>query len=297
MLIDLVQLRTFITVAEEQHLTRASERLNMSQSAASAHIRAIEDRLGMQLFIRTNRSLELTPTGQAIAEKARELLREETLFVSFAREMRREVEGKLVLGTSSAPGTRVGEMLTRLHEKNPLVSVDFRARPSSGTRQGLSSGELDVGVLLCVPMDPAFTYHKLTTVQYRIAGPAAWKDAIEEAGWMALAALPWLTPSASSAYSAMIAKLFADKGLELNSIMQFDNSSVGYAALKAGAGMMLLREDDALEGERDGSLALSPIAHAEVDLSVAYQTARAKDPLIRAFVDAAASVWSFSTAD
>ena len=47
--IDLVQLRTFVAVAEEQRLTRAAERLYISQSAASAHVRFIEDRLGTQL--------------------------------------------------------------------------------------------------------------------------------------------------------------------------------------------------------------------------------------------------------
>ena len=55
MLIDLVQLRTFVVLAEEQHLTRAAERLRMSQSAASAHARAIEERLETQLFARTDR--------------------------------------------------------------------------------------------------------------------------------------------------------------------------------------------------------------------------------------------------
>ena len=87
MLIDLVQLRTFVAVAEEQHLTRAAERLHVSQSAASAHVRAVEDNLGSQLFIRTNRRLELTRAGQLLLQKAKNLLNEEALFMSFAREL------------------------------------------------------------------------------------------------------------------------------------------------------------------------------------------------------------------
>jgi DNA-binding transcriptional LysR family regulator len=291
-LMDLVQLRTFVAVAEAEHLTRAAERLNMSQSAASAHIRAVEDRLGTQLFVRTNRSLELTRIGQLVAEKARGLLREEALFISYVRELKGQIEGRLVVGTSSAPGTRIGEVVGSLRVQHPLVNVELMARPSASTRQGLSSGELDVGVLLCVPMEPAFTYHRLTTVTYLVAGPVAWKDRIVNAGWMELAALPWLTPNSSSAYSAMISKLFADKGLVPNSVMTFDNSSIGYAALKAGAGMMLVREEEALQGQREGILSISPIAQARADLSIAYQTARKDDPLIKAFVEAAAGVWS-----
>ena len=291
MLIDLVQLRTFVAVAEEEHLTRAAERLFISQSAASAHVRALEDQLDTQLFVRTNRSLELTRAGQLLARKAKALLNEEAQFTSFARELRGKVEGKLVVGTSSDPGTRIGEMLAALRQRHPLVSVDLMARPSSGTHQGLLRGELDVGVLLGQPVDGGFTYYELTTIQYRVAGPAAWKDEIKNADWSGLAALPWITPTASSAYSALLARLFGDRGLELNCVVRFDNSAVGEAVLQAGAGMMLLRADHAIQGEHDGHLAISPIVQAEIPLSIAHQSARRSDPLILAFLDAAKAPW------
>jgi DNA-binding transcriptional LysR family regulator len=290
-MIDLVQLRTFVAVAEEQHLTRAAERLHVSQSAASAHVRAIEERLGTQLFVRTNRSLELTAAGQLLAQKAKALLNEEAVFTSFARELKGKIEGKLAVGTSSEPGTRIGEVLAALRAKHPLVGIDVMARTSTGTRQGLMSGELDVGVLLGRPAEAAFTYYVLTNVPYRIAGPAAWKKQIDAADWADLARLPWLTPSSSSAYSAMLAQLFGEKDLELNSVIRFDNSAVGRTALRAGAGMMLLREDHALQGEQEGYLALSPIADAKVALSIAHQSARKNDPLLQAFVEAARVPW------
>lgn len=289
--IDLVQLRTFVVVAEDQHLTHAAERLHISPSAASAHIRTLEERLETQLFVRTNRSLELTRAGQLLAQKARILLNEETLFMSFARELQGKIEGKLTVGTSSEPGTRIGEMLFTLRTKHPLIHVDLMTRASAGTHNGLKSGELDVGVLLGHPVDAAFTYYELTTVRYRVAGPAAWREQILAADWAALASLPWLTPSTSSAHSAMLTQLFLDKGLTLNSVMHFDNAAIGRAALQAGVGMMLLREEYATQGEQDGYLAISPIAQAETALSVGHQSGRKHDPLIEAFIAAAASAW------
>lgn len=291
MLTDLAQLRTFVVVAEEEHLTRAAERLNMSPSAASAHVRAIEDHLGSQLFVRTNRNLELTRAGQLLSQKAKTLLREEALFTSFARELKGNIEGQIVIGTSSEPGTGIGAILATLRANHPLISLNVIARASSGTRQGVMSGELDVGLLLGQPVEPSFTYYELTKVRYKIVGPARWKEQIDAADWTMLAALPWLTPSASSAYSAMLAQLFDNRGLELNSVIQFDNSSVARAALKAGAGMVLLREDHAIEGEKEGYLAISPLATEEVALSIAYQSARTHDPLIQAFLEAARTSW------
>ncbi len=289
--IDLVQLRTFVVVAEEQHLTHAAERLHISPSAASAHVRALEERLDTQLFVRTNRSLELTRAGQLLAQKARTLLNEESLFTSFARELQGKIEGRLIVGTSSEPGTRIGEIVSTLRASHPLIHLDLMARASSGTHNGLKSGELDVGILMGRPVDAAFTYYELTTVRYRIAGPAAWRDQILEADWAALASLPWLTPSSSSAHSAMLAQLFVDKGLTPHSVVRFDNIAVGRAALQAGAGMMLLREEHAVQGEQDGYLAISPIAHAESALSVGHQSGRSQDPLIEAFIGAARSIW------
>lgn len=291
MLIDLVQLRTFVAVAEEQHLTRASERLCISQSAASAHVRALEKQLGTQLFTRTNRNLALTRSGQLLARRAKSLLNEEAQFASFARELRGKTGGNLVVGTSSEQGTRIGEILAALRQKHHLVTVDLMARTSSGAQQGLLHGELDVGVLLGSPVDVGFTYYELTRVLYRVAGPIAWKEQILAADCAGLAALPWLTPSASSAHSTMLAQLFRDRGLELNSVIRFDHSAVGRAALEAGAGMMLLRADRASQGERDGYLAVSPIAQAEIALSIAHQSGRREDPLVLAFLEAARVPW------
>jgi hypothetical protein len=108
----------------------------------------------------------------------------------------------------------------------------------------------------------------------RRSGPAAWKEQIDTADRAELASLPWLTPSASSAHAAMLAQLFGDKGLELNSVVRFDNSAVGRAALQAGTGMMLLREEHAVDGEQEGRLAMSPIARAEIALLMAHQSGR-----------------------
>jgi DNA-binding transcriptional LysR family regulator len=293
MLIDLAQLRTFVAVAEEQHLTRAAERLHISQSAASAHVRAVEETLDTQLFVRTNRNLELTPTGELLFRKAKQLLNEATLFSSFAREMRGKVQGQLVVGSSSdLSANRLGDVISEMRAQHPLVNVDLRVRPSSGSRQGLKSGDLDVAVLLDRPTDVALEYHELTKVQFRIVGPAAWKSQIESADWEALAQLPWITPSDEGmAYSAILHELFGARGLTLNSVIGFDNATFARAMVQGGAGLTLVRLEHAIDGEREGRLAVSPLVHAEYSLHIAHLASRRNDPLIRAFVGAAGTVW------
>lgn len=293
MLIDLVQLRTFVAVAEEQHLTRAAERIHISQSAASAHVRAVEETLHTQLFVRTNRSLELTHAGQLVLVQAKALLHAATLFTSFARELNGEIQGTLVIGSSGDPiASRIGPVVAALREAHPLVSVDMRVRPSSGTRQGLKNGELDIGVLLARPSDVSFHYYELTTVHFRIAGPVQWREQIEQADWLELASLPWITPTDSSmAYAEMLVKMFDEKGHTLNSVARFDNAVVARTLAQAGVGMLLMRAEQALQGEKDGVLALSPLAPPSYSLYYAHLATRRKDPLILSFLEVAAKVW------
>jgi DNA-binding transcriptional LysR family regulator len=293
MLIDLVQLRTFVAVAEEQHLTRAAERIHVSLSAASAHVRAVEDTLQARLFDRTNRGLELTPVGEQLFRRAKSLLNEATLFTAFARELDGTARGVITVGSSGDPvASRIGQIVTRLRERHALVTVDMRVRPSSGTRQGLRTGEIDIGLMLDKPTDGNFDYHHLTDVYFRIAGPVAWREQIESADWAALAALPWITPGdPSMSYASIMDQMFTERGLELNSIARFDNAVVARTLAQAGAGMVLMREEQALQGERAGLLALSPLAHPCYGLFMIYLSTRRNDPLVRAFVEAAASVW------
>ncbi|HSV77974.1 MAG TPA: LysR family transcriptional regulator [Ramlibacter sp.] len=293
MMIDLVQLRTFVAVAEEQHLTRASERLHISLSAASTHVRAIEETLGTQLFARTNRNLELTRAGQLLFGRAKALLNEASQFTSFARELQGKIEGQLVVGSDNEPGdSRIGRIAAAVMSRHPLIQVDLRARPTASTKQGLKTGELDLGLMLEDPADPGLTYHQLTTVQFHVAGPAAWKEKLDAADWAELARLPWLAPgSGSPSYAQMLREMFEKRGLELDVVARFDNPVLGRALLEAGVGLMLVRQAHALRGVAEGALAISSMARAAFPLFLAHMTNRCDDPLIRAFLDAAQEVW------
>ena len=74
--IELRQLRYFVAVAEELHFGRAAERLHMSQSPLSRAIRELERDLGVVLFVRTTRRVELTAAGSVLLERSRRALAE-----------------------------------------------------------------------------------------------------------------------------------------------------------------------------------------------------------------------------
>jgi DNA-binding transcriptional LysR family regulator len=112
--IELRHLRYFVAVAEELHFGRAAQRLHMSQSPLSRAIRDLERELGVALFVRTTRHVELTPAGFALLEGARRALAEIDSAIEEARRATRPDRGVLKVGygpLSRAAATRVVQAL------------------------------------------------------------------------------------------------------------------------------------------------------------------------------------------
>src|SRR5882757_4734423 len=102
---EIHQLKTFIVVAREGSITRASERLHLSQPAVSAQIKAMEDTLGLTLFERTPRGMSLTGDGQRLLVKAEQTLLAHDQLIAEAARIKGRLTGRLRLGTASNSST------------------------------------------------------------------------------------------------------------------------------------------------------------------------------------------------
>ena len=122
---DLRQLRYFVAVAEEEHITRAAERLGMQQPPLSQQIKAIERELDVQLFRRKARGVELTDAGRALLDEARITLSHYERALQRTRRTARGEQGRLCVGIApTAPFlSLVPRAIRAFREAFPLVSL------------------------------------------------------------------------------------------------------------------------------------------------------------------------------
>jgi DNA-binding transcriptional LysR family regulator len=98
--VDLRLLRTFVTLAEELSFRRAAERLNLTQPALSTQLRRLETRLGLALFHRSTRRVDLTSAGVSLLTPARALLAESNRFGDLASQLRSRRRVRLIFGAA-----------------------------------------------------------------------------------------------------------------------------------------------------------------------------------------------------
>jgi len=156
---DLRQLRYFVAVAEECHFGRAALRLSITQPPLSQQIRALEDALGAPLFLRTKRSVELTPVGRDLLPEVRRLLAGADGLQPMAQSLARGEVGVLSLAfVSTADYGVLPPLLQRFSERYPGVRLQLTEATSDVQFEELWAGRVDAGLII-PPLPARFANH------------------------------------------------------------------------------------------------------------------------------------------
>ncbi|MPV69235.1 LysR substrate-binding domain-containing protein [Burkholderia sp. BE17] len=146
---DLRQWRYFVAVADERHFGRAAERLSMTQPPLSQAIRALEDALGVALFVRTKRSVALTAVGAALLPDVRRLLASADALPPLARRLARGEAGSLSLAfVSTADYGLLPSLLRAFGARYPQVRLQLAEATSDVQIDELVAGRIDAGLVI-----------------------------------------------------------------------------------------------------------------------------------------------------
>jgi DNA-binding transcriptional LysR family regulator len=145
---ELRQLRYVVAVAEEASFTRAAARCFVVQSALSHQIKALEKELGVTLFARTSRRVELTAAGEAFLPAARASLESAERAAADAAAVTGQLRGQLRVGViPTTTAIDVPAALGTFRRSHPAVRIALRVAASDVIEAALAEGDLDVGLL------------------------------------------------------------------------------------------------------------------------------------------------------
>ena len=292
MSLELHQLRSFVTVAQHKHLTRAAQILHLTQPAVSGHIKALEEGLNLRLFERSAAGVTLTQAGHTLLPKAEAILAAVSDLRNVARDLQGHLTGKATVGTILDPHfIRLGEFVNALRERFPSLDVELRQGISPWVMDGVSEGVLDAAFFMGDKIYPNVSARRLAKLAYRVVAPPAWKARIEHADWPALADLPWVRGLDNSPHLHMISEVFARHNLKLRKAVEADQESTIKNLIAAGVGLGLMRDDLAYEAQRSGEVYVWEKAELETKLSFVYLREREGDPVIAAMESVLSALW------
>jgi LysR family hydrogen peroxide-inducible transcriptional activator len=170
--VNLRDLKYLVAVADTRHFGKAAARCFVSQPTLSGQIRKLEDELGVMLFERTNRSVEITPAGEAILAHARLILEQADFIQQLARAQRDPLAGPLRVGVIPTLSPYLMPLILRpLKKRHPQMKLVLSEELTDTLLARLRNHEIDGGLLATPVEEPDLESLALFDEPFWIAYP------------------------------------------------------------------------------------------------------------------------------
>jgi DNA-binding transcriptional LysR family regulator len=266
------QVKVFLAVAEREHVTRAAEALNLTQSAVSGAIQALERRHKVILFNRIGRRVELTREGRLFLEHANTLIRAANAAEASLAGLRGLERGVVSIHASQTTGSYwLPQRLVRFHERHPNIEIKLSVGNTGQVARAVRSGDAEIGYVEGVVDYPEIKAEEVDVDKLVIVVGAThpWarlarikRDQIHETNWV----LRERGSGTRAVFEEALRRLKINSG-DLKVSLELPSNESVRAAVEAGAGA-------------------TAISHAVVDFSLRLKTlhAVAFAPVQRPFV-------------
>lgn len=237
----LEQLRIFVGVAEREHMTRAAEALNLTQSAVSAAIKTLEGRHNVPLFHRIGRRIELTDAGRVFLVEARAVLGRAAGAERTLAEFGGLERGTLTLVASQTiAGYWLPPLLAQFRRKYPGIAITLAIGNSEQAADQVRDGSAELGFVEGLIDDQALARWTVGHDNLALVGAEA-RVATVDRDWLCSAA--WVLREEGSGTRSTFAAALAPLGVtlaDLDVILTLPSNEAVRSAVNAGAGYTVL---------------------------------------------------------
>jgi DNA-binding transcriptional LysR family regulator len=282
--LDFRQIRYALSVAKEHSFTKASVRLNISQSAVSEQVKLLEEELGFPLFRRTSRGIEQTERGRTFLYEAERVVGDVLSLTDTARRLRGALADTLTIGMGSGMAQIfMPRLFGKLEGTLAGVRLEILTAPTKNIFNELHEERIDAGI--AIESDPdrvpaGLVFDRLTQAEMAlIVHPKhALARSRQPVDVGRLMAEPIIMSELTVGYGQVVASLFSDLGMRPNILAIADNIETMKVIVQAGKGIAIVPRASAANEIELGALKALAIAPAR---SVALSLFRRRQPMSR----------------
>lgn len=272
----LEQLRVFVAVAELEHVTRAAQRLNLSQSATSAAIAALEQNHGIALFRRIGRSIQLTENGRLFLTEAKAVLARAAAAQARLNDLAELRAGTLPIYASQTIASYwLPPHLASFRSAYPGIEVRLSIGNTTQVAQAVRTGAAELGFVEGTVADPGLEATKIGSDRLvLIAGASHPWAGRGEITLNDLTSADWILRERGSGTRAEFESVLRDAGMDpmdLKVVLELPSNEAVRAAVAAGGGVTVISDLVADHGVAARQLRIIPLAATKRSFSVLRQ--------------------------
>ncbi|MBN2527732.1 MAG: LysR family transcriptional regulator [Deltaproteobacteria bacterium] len=294
---EIYQLKTFVTVAGCGNVTRAAHILHTTPPSVSTHIRTLESELGITLFLRTAKGMEITPSGELLLEKAQEVLDHVADLFNLAGTLQNRLQGYLKLGINANPEyLKVPGLVATLYDRHPELQVELVPSNSADILNAIEGEQLDCGYIFGEHHHSVVETLPLSVTEICVVVPARWAKKCDGATWSDIAQLPWIVPLTPCPFIQEVERVLKREELVLSNTVFANDDISKMTLIDQGIAVTALEKFEAMALEQAGRATIwRPDDRLQAILSLAFLKRRKQDALLQLLISMVKELWHIGT--
>ena len=281
--LDAGLLTVFCRVAEARNFSRAAMRLGVAQPMVTRKVRRLEEKLGVQLFVRSNRGCELTPEGELLASKATGILLQLAQLKEEVAISSDQVTGTIAVGVPVAAGMLLApHLMPLIASRWPQLRVELIESVTRNLLNSVQIRELSLALLYDPLGDTSLIVKPLLMERLHLIGPpeAARKlHNIKRVRVRDIAGLPLVLPIRAQIIRVLLEDAFAEEGIPLSPRYEANSPQLLKTMVAQGLGFTVLTLGSLAAEVASGRLMAIPFADRGMSLTLTLVTSKEQSRL------------------
>lgn len=254
-------LKTFITLVEVNNFTKASEILHISQPSVSLHIKNLEQEFQTTLFIRSPKSVQITPTGEILYKRAKQIMAITEAAKEDILAFHHEIQGTIVIGASFTIGEYIlPPILARLQQQYPQLELQVIIGNTEEIIRYAKLLQIDIGLIEGQTNDNELIIQPFMQDELFIVSASDYPLAKQPAITISdLQQQKWVAREAGSGTRVYLDHIFRSNGLQVHSLLTISSNQGVKESVINGLGLSLLSSSVIERELKNGDIAILPL--------------------------------------